>query len=262
MTDQITRTPLLPFGLLLTAPHGISLTDIPPDQLARWTEESRVLVLRGFPLLEKDEFAEYCRQWGELLTWDFGAVLDLVVKDNPSNYLFAPGDVPFHWDGAFTPTTPGFFLFQCLDAEPGAGGETVFCDTTQVYRHAPEEIRSRWADVTVSYHTEKLAHYGGEVTRPLLSTHPRSGLPTLRFAEPLPAERFLNPLDVRVDGVPEDEVPAFLDDLTERLHDPAFCYPHAWLPGDIVIADNHALVHGRNAFTGSPKRHLQRVQVI
>jgi alpha-ketoglutarate-dependent taurine dioxygenase len=46
------------------------------------------------------------------------------------------------------------------------------------------------------------------------------------------------------------------------VHRPEYCYDHAWQAGDIVIADNFSLIHGRNAFTAPTNRHLQRVEVI
>ena len=260
--DTLSRTPLSPFGLLVEAPAGMSFADAPVQTLSSWTEESRVLVLRGFSLLAKQDFADYCRRWGEILSWDFGEVLDLVIQDNSNNYLFTNGAVPFHWDGAFAAVTPSFFFFQCLDAAEDAGGETVYCDTTMVYRDADPELRARWAEVSVTYATEKLAHYGGKVTKKLIAPHPRTGQPTIRFAEPLDPEHYLNPLSVEVDGIPATEVEDFLADLCERLHRPEYCYSHAWRPGDIVIADNHALVHGRIAFTGPTTRRLQRVQAV
>lgn len=257
------RTPLEPFGLLVEAAGtGADLRQIPYQTLSRWTEQARVLVLRGFPLLSKPDLIRYCEGWGEILRWDFGEVLDLVIQDSPKNYLFTRGDVPFHWDGAFAAATPRYFMFQCLEASPGGGGETVFCDTTMVYRDAGAQTRRQWQQVTVGYATEKVEHYGGQVNAPLVAAHPASGLPTLRFAEPLDPGDYLNPLFLEVSGVPEQDVPGFLADLARRLHQPAYCYAHAWQAGDIVIADNHALVHGRNPFTGEATRHLQRIQIL
>lgn len=47
---RVQRTPLAPFGTLLTAEHdGADLRDIAPATLERWTIESKVVVLRGFP---------------------------------------------------------------------------------------------------------------------------------------------------------------------------------------------------------------------
>ncbi|GKQ38956.1 TauD/TfdA family dioxygenase [Streptomyces sp. A012304] len=256
------QSPLHPFGLVVQVPEGTRIGELPIGTLTRWTEEARVLVLRGCAPLDTQEFADYCRLWGEVLLWDGAAVIDLVVQDNPKNYLFASGDVPFHWDGAFVEADPRFFFFQCLDATPGAGGETVFCDTTAVYRDADEDLRRRWEGVSITYSTEKLAHYGGQVTERLVSRHPSTGSPVLRFAEPLDPAVYKNPVFAAVDGIPQEEADGFLAEMSARVHRPEYCYAHAWRTGDIVIADNFSLIHGRNAFTGPTSRHLQRVEVI
>jgi alpha-ketoglutarate-dependent taurine dioxygenase len=253
-----------PFGLVVKAAGpSPALTDIDTSTLGRWALESKVVVLRGFPLLDKEDLVEYCRPWGEILTWGFGEVLDLVIHEDPKNYLFSRGDVPFHWDGAFAASTPRFFLFQCVRApSAGSGGETVFCDTTEVIRQASEELRELWGRVEVTYRTDKVEHYGGQVTTPLMSTHPGTGDPILRYAEPLDPGRYLNPLFLTISGIPAQDADVFMTDLHERLHQPDVCYHHEWRDGDIVIVDNNALVHGRNPFRGNSSRHLQRIQII
>lgn len=260
--DQLIHNPLRPFGRIVEAPGGALLADIPVSALTAWTLESRVVVLRGFALMETDEFADYCRRWGEVLRWPVGDVVDLVVQDNPTNYLFASGDVPFHWDGAFVEADPRWFFFQCLDATPGAGGETVFSDTTAVYRDADPETRRTWSQKTMTYTTDKLAHYGGSATAQMVSRHPVTGLQVLRFAEPLDPTVYKNPVSVDVAGLDRADADVFLTELAERVHRPGYCYEHPWQAGDILIADNFALIHGRNAFTGPTNRHLQRVEVI
>jgi alpha-ketoglutarate-dependent taurine dioxygenase len=262
--QALTHTALHPFGSVVRAPEsGADLRKISPGTLRDWAVESKVLVLKGFPLLSAGELVAYCQEWGELLTWDFGAVLDLVIHDDPKNYLFSRGDVPFHWDGAFAASTPSFFLFQCLTAPAaGCGGETVFCDTTEVIRRAGPDLRKRWESVSITYRTDKIEHYGGQTEVPLLSVHPATGQPIIRYAEPLDPEHYLNPLFLTISGIPAQDAGTFMADLRERLHDPEVCYHHQWLDGDIVVVDNHALVHGRNSFRGDSSRHLQRIQVI
>ncbi|MEM6730499.1 MAG: TauD/TfdA family dioxygenase, partial [Myxococcota bacterium] len=46
------------------------------------------------------------------------------------------------------------------------------------------------------------------------------------------------------------------------LHAPESFYAHQWQTGDVVIADNFTLLHGREAFTSRAPRHLQRVHVL
>ncbi|MFF3227237.1 TauD/TfdA dioxygenase family protein [Nocardia suismassiliense] len=269
MTDTLDETfsagtDLAPFGRVVSAPaNGLTLADIAIENLLATTSASTVLVLRGYGMLGKPELEQYCRAGGDLLTWDFGAILDLNIRENPQNYLFDNGDVPFHWDGAFAKAVPRFFLFQCVDGgPPGAGGETVFCDTTQVYREAPEQLRELWQRTEITYRTDKLAHYGGVLTAALVSTHPISGEPVIRFAEPLDPARYRNPLFLTVEGITPEEAEVVLAELRTRLHDSRYCYTHAWQTGDIVVVDNHTVLHGRNSFTGPPQRHLQRIQIL
>jgi alpha-ketoglutarate-dependent taurine dioxygenase len=266
MADKLSleHVSLKPFGRVVTARNdGADLRDIAPSVLEEWTVASKVLVLRGFPLLPTEELVAYAKSWGEVLMWNFGAVLDLVVEEDPKNYLFSRGDAPFHWDGAFAHADPRFFMFQCPKApQPGGGGETVFSDVTEVLRRAGDDLVARWAATEITYRTEKLRHYGGDITRPLLAKHSVTGETTMRYNEPLDPEKYLNPLEVIVKGMSEEDSKPFLVDLRDRLHDPEVCYAHEWRDGDIVVVDNEALLHGRNAFRGNSSRHLQRVQIL
>lgn len=255
-------TRLQPFGRVVSSDRsGRSLSDVAIDELLSLTVTDKVVVLRGFELLDKPELERYCSAAGEILQWGFGSVLDLVVHESPENYLFDRGDVPFHWDGAFAEQVPRFFVFQCRQGE-GAGGETVFSDSVQVYKDAPSDLKALWADTTISYRTDKLAHYGGMASWPLLGVHPTTGETTLRYAEPLDPSQYLNPLYLTLDGISTEDAVYVMEDLRERLHDRQYCYDHEWVTGDIVIVDNHALLHGRNAFSGSGARHLQRIQIV
>jgi alpha-ketoglutarate-dependent taurine dioxygenase len=266
MTAEVNRavdvTPIAPFGRLVTAGAAeADLRDISPRTLEQWTIESKVVVLRGFPLLDEDDLISYCEGWGEVLRWDFGAVLNLVIEEDPKNYLFSRTDVPFHWDGAFAKTAPRYFLFQCVKAPvPGGGGETVFSDSTEVLRRTEPDLVAEWAATNVSYRTEKLGYYGGDTTSPLLAKHSETGETIMRYGEPLDPERYLNPVWVTVEG--RSDADAFMADLRDRLHDPAVCYHHEWQDGDIVAVDNQALLHGRNAFRDNSSRHLQRIQIL
>ncbi len=202
--DQAGLTPLAPYGVVLDGGGGADVTALDPARLERLALEHRVVVLRGFAPLERDGFEAFGRRFGALLEWNFGFVLDLVVHDTPSNYLFTRGNVPYHWDGAFAEVVPRHQLFQCREAPAPGSGETTFCDTVRVVERATPAQRAAWARIAIEYRTDKQAHYGGEIRRPLLQPHPLTGATTIRFAEPLNDESVqLNPLFLQIfeDGV-------------------------------------------------------------
>ncbi|RPH51086.1 MAG: TauD/TfdA family dioxygenase, partial [Planctomycetota bacterium] len=203
---------------------------------------------------------EFCRSFGELQDFDFGKVNELRVKEGSPNYLFTTHAVPFHWDGAFLGRVPSTIFFHC-DAAPaeGEGGETLFCDTTRVLGRTPDARREQWKNVRITYVTEKKVHYGGRFTSPLLDRHPKTQESVLRFAEPV---EDMNPVALEIEGIPAAERTSFLSDLKERIYDPSVCLAHAWRAGDYVVADNHALLHGRRSFAHAGRRHLRRVNIL
>jgi alpha-ketoglutarate-dependent taurine dioxygenase len=257
--------PLEPFGLLVRASSPGDVRRLSVAALRAAAARHRLLVLRGFtPFASKDALAEYCGGWGPILMWDFGAVFEVVEHASPSNYLFTSGSVPYHWDGAFAAQVPWFQFFQCLESPgAGAGGETIFCDTVKLLASLDEPTRRRWQDITVVYGTEKVAHYGGRIRAPLVGRHPVTGEATIRFAEPANESTVrLNTPQVEVEGMSAAQSDDLLAQLRRLTYDPRFVYAHAWQPGDLLAADNHALLHGRNPYRTHTPRRLWRVHVL
>jgi alpha-ketoglutarate-dependent taurine dioxygenase len=261
MLETWNLTELSPFGVELTAEvPGGDLLAVPPGRLQDWVGRRRIAVLRGFAPPVGEVLTALGRRLGELLEWSFGTVNELRPREDAKNYLYTSRAVPFHWDGAFAGRVPHYILFHCESAPAqGDGGETLFCDAARLLAAAPPERRRLWEGVTVTYTTERIAHYGGSFTAPLIGRHPVSGESVLRFAEPVDD---LNPVRLEVQGVPAAAREELLRDLHERLNDPALCHAHAWRAGDVVIADNHALLHGRRAFAQPAERHLRRVNIL
>jgi len=252
---------LKPFGLVVECQQqGTDLQAIPVTVLKRWVDEHRVVVLRRFAALAGAELPEFCLSLGEILEWDFGSVNDLRVQADARNYLYTNREVPFHWDGAFVGRIPHYIFFHCdVAPEPGSGGETVFCDTVRLLKRAPLERREIWEQTTITYTTEKIVHYGGSFTSPMIGRHPVSGERVLRFAEPVVD---LNPVQLEIKGLGGQAPVAFLEDMHTRLNDANVCYRHEWKNGDVVIADNHVLLHGRRAFAKSGGRQIRRVNIL
>jgi alpha-ketoglutarate-dependent taurine dioxygenase len=252
---------LKPFGLVVTALQaGADLRSVSVEALQQWIDHHRVVVLRGFAALGSSEFPQFCLQLGKILEWEFGAVNDLRVKPDTQNYLYTNREVPFHWDGAFVGSVPHYIVFHCdLATPPESGGETLFADTSVLLERASPEQLARWEQISITYTTEKIVHYGGSFTSPLIGRNPLSGERVMRFAEPV---LDLNPVQLEIKGISEAKQDEFLNDLHARLHDANVCYAHRWRSGDVVIADNFVLLHGRNAFSQKAPRHIRRVNVL
>jgi alpha-ketoglutarate-dependent taurine dioxygenase len=254
-------TSLSPFGLEVTAEQpGTELSAIRAADLRTWVREHGVVLLRRFAPPEGEALPRFAGTLGEILTWEFGAVNELRARSEAKNYLYTDHAVPFHWDGAFAGRIPHYIVFHCEDAPlPGAGGETLFCDTVRLLERVRPEQRATWKQVTITYTTEKIAHYGGTITSPLIETHLETRREILRFAEPV---EDLNPVRLEIAGIPAGEQARFLGEMHALLRNPTLCYAHEWRPGDVLIADNFALLHGRNAFRDPEHRSLRRVNVL
>jgi alpha-ketoglutarate-dependent taurine dioxygenase len=251
---------LTPFGLEVAADRpGQALETLEVGRLRDWVADHRLALLRGFAPPD-DAMLAFCRRLGEVLEWEFGAVNELQVRSDTKNYLYTNREVPMHWDGAFAGRVPHYIFFHCQVAPlPGSGGQTTFCDAVELLPRATPEERRLWQEVRITYRTEKVVHYGGTFTQALLDRHLVSGEAVVRFAEPV---EDLNPVRLEIHGLPAETHAEFLAEMHRRLNDPAVCLAHEWREGDVVLADNHALLHGRRAFTQPAARHLRRVNIL
>lgn len=237
------------------------LSELPLDNLLASATQNKLIVLRGFMPLCRETLLNWCQSQARLLSWDFGPVMEMRVDKETKNYLFTDGDVPLHWDGAFY-QEPRFLFFHCLQAPaPDTGGETLFVDTERVWACASDEDKREWAACELSFSTEKLAHYGGHISLPLVNQHPGTSKTVLRFAEPV-GDDYLNPVTVSVMGKTAAESTALLAGISKKMRLNQHCYQHVWQGGDYLIADNFSLLHGRNAFCKSTARHLRRIQIL
>ncbi|MDF1796851.1 MAG: TauD/TfdA family dioxygenase [Coxiellaceae bacterium] len=206
----------------------------------------------------KQDLIAFSQQLGPLLRWDFGYVNELKPQADASNYLYTKEHVPYHWDGAFH-VSPYLLIFHCITASSGNGGETLFADTTKILKAIDKKTLQLLEQATLTYTTEKKAHYGGKITIKPLQTHPLTGEKTLRFAEPVNTQH--NPVRLDILGISNTQAKQVTETLKEMLYNPEYYYAHSWNNNDILIVDNFRLLHARNHFSDN-KRHIRRTQVL
>lgn len=258
-------TPLEPFGIRVDADQpSARLDELPVAELRALARDHHLVLLRGFGAFPTAAaLTEYAAGWGTISMWPFGAVLELVEHENPDDHIFDHSYVPLHWDGMYRPQVPEFQIFHCVSAPgEGQGGRTTFSHTPAVLRDAEPAQRKLWEQVTGVYR-RKMEFYDSKAVSPVVTTHPERGFPVIRYNEPVaPEAEFINHPDLEFTGLPEDQLAEFHATLTAALNDPRHLYAHDWQTGDIVVADNYTLLHGREAFTTRAPRHLQRVHVL
>lgn len=253
-----------PFGMMIEASQpGQNIKSLDTERLLEIFVREHLLVLRGFQTFGgKDEFADYCERFGEISVWPFGKVLELIEEANPNDHIFDHSYVPLHWDGMYRPEVPEFQIFHCVHAiSADEGGRTTFSHTKRVLENASLADLDLWGQVQGVYHRE-MEFYHSKTVAPLISKHPAHGFNVMRYCEP-PLEgdsSFINPSDLKFEGT--SQISALLRSLRAALYASKNFYAHAWKQGDVVIADNYTLLHGREAFTSGAPRHLRRVHVL
>ncbi len=169
----------------------------------------------------------------------------------------------WHSDSSFKiPSAKYSLLFACV--LPKTGGETEFADTRAAYDALPAstvaDLEGLFAEHSAfhsrqqlgdqQYSSADLAKYPS-VKWPLVRTHPGSGRKVL----------FIGAHACKVTGQSVPEGRLLLNDLLEHATQRRFVYRHLWMPGDLVMWDNRAVLHRGRRYDLSRRRELRRSTV-
>lgn len=266
LTKNFKVTQLKPFGALIEPNNESSkVQDLDIESLRSLFQEHQLVLLRGFETFQNaEEFSSYCESWGEVSLWPFGKVLELIQQDNPEDHIFDHSYMPLHWDGMYRPQIPEYQIFHCVKAPlPEQGGATTFSNTILALNSAPSQAKEVWSKVTGSYQ-RKMEFYDSKTISPIITKHPHKDVSVIRYNEP-PCQKkghLVNPPILEFSGVDHQELDSFHQSLEDALYSSDSFYAHEWQTGDIVVADNFSLLHGREKFVSKSPRHIQRVHVL
>jgi taurine dioxygenase len=238
--------------------HGVDVKKLDDAGFAAiyqaWLD-ANVLVVPG-QQLEIADFLAYSRRFGRVEPHpskstrhpDHPEITMLGVnkfgEDGQLNMtIYRRGAEGWHTDGAYDQDPFKATQLYAL-AVPSHGGNTMFASMYAAYDGLPPRLKERLEGKLGAF------TYGGRrkktdllnpedrdwtpVFHPIIRTHPETKRKALYF----------DPGKIlRIEGIPEEESDALIDELKGYMIQPGGEYHHKWRKGDIVIWDNRCSYH-------------------
>jgi len=218
----------------------------------------------------KDALTHIACQFGEVMEWGFGKVLEVRPAENGRTNVTAFEPVILHFDGVFW-KVPSWQLFLCVTPPPAdAGAHTLFIHTPpllDIMRIESPDLYAWCQGTRVAYYTPRHAYFGGTwMEFPLIAPHPHCpDIEVLLTHEYTEVPQGLQPVEMKVVESPISSTPeqdkVMLAAVSAYITDPRFTRHHVWQRGDIVLADNLGQLHGRSSFAAKVDRLLLRTHI-
>lgn len=268
--------------------RGVDLAQLDDATFARihaaWLEHL-LLVFRG-QSLEAQDLVRFARRFGTPVTSsnlhqrdlaertanrmfslppEVTVVTNLQADGKPVGIL-GDGEVVWHSDFSFKDRPTAARMLLAMEIPPAGQGQTYFVNCYAAYETLPEETKRRISGKTIKQgnvvDTAMKLRPGASLdadvrnlpgpSHPIIATHPKTGRSMLYLGRRHSAY---------VNGLSLEASEALLDELWAHCTDARFRYTHTWQVGDVVVWDNQATIHRRDAFDSSSRRVLYAAQV-
>lgn len=187
-------------------------------------------------------------------------VISNIREDGKPVGQLPDGEMAFHIDQIYKPNPCKGAALHAVEI-PKAGGDTMFTNNVRAYEQLPDATKKRLEGLKATHSfqygetlkenrvdTPERPHY----THPLVRRIPENGKRALAVC------RLMTD---RIEGVPDDESRALIEDLCDRIEDSGNIYSHEWRVGDILIWDNRCVSHARTDFPTTERRLMKRVTI-
>ena len=239
--------------------------------------ENVVLVIRGQAHLTPAQLQAAGELFGELMEdqnrrylvdgFPLISVLDNRHKDSKGQPAKVSSNATWHTDHTNQDLPPKFTMLYAV-AVPDKGGATSVCNSRAAYEALAEDVKRQIADMKTEntlISSARAKNANPDVLKaqlqstkpptmhPLVRTHPETGTKAVWFHKSKTE---------KVTGMTPQETQDFLQDLTDKITQPEFCYAHEYQKGDLVIIDDRASLHKAGFdFDQSQHRRLYRMLV-
>jgi alpha-ketoglutarate-dependent taurine dioxygenase len=238
--------------------------------------ENVVLVIRGQKHLTPAQLQAAGELFGELMEdqnrrylvdgFPLISVLDNRHKDSKGQPAKMAGNATWHTDHTNQERPPKFTMLYAV-AVPDKGGETSVCNSRAAYEALPEDLKrridgmktentlissARFKNANPDIVKDQLESTKPPTIHPLVRTHPDTGTKAVWFHKSKTET---------VTGLTPEETQEFLQDLTDKITQPQFCYAHQYQPGDLLIIDDRASLH-KAGFAADPNQHRRLYRML
>jgi taurine dioxygenase len=239
--------------------------------------ENVVLVIRGQAHLTPAQLQAAGELFGELMEdqnrrylvdgFPLISVLDNRHKDSKGQPAKVGNNATWHTDHTNQEMPPKFTMLYAV-AVPDKGGATSVCNSRAAYEALAEGVKGKIARLKTENTLISSARFKSAnpdvlkaqleskqppTVHPLVRTHPETGTKAVWFHKSKTE---------KVTGMTPQETQEFLQDLTDKITQPQFCYAHEYQKGDLVIIDDRASLHKAGFdFDQSQHRRLYRMLV-
>lgn len=192
-------------------------------------------------------------------------VVTNIKQDGKPVGILGDGELAWHADFTFSERPTAARMLLAMEIPPG-GGHTYFLNCYAAYDTLPEATKRRISGKSIKQSNivdtamklrpgaaldADIRTFPGQ-SHPIISTHPQTGRNLLFLGRRHGSY---------VNGLSLEESEALLNELWAHALQPRFIYEHVWQQGDVVVWDNRATLHKRDAFDANARRVLYAAQV-
>ena len=207
-------------------------------------------LVKGMPSTESalDDIAnriDYQRQT------NFGVTFEVKSEPRPINLAYTSLALPLHTDLSNFETPPGYQFLHCL-ANDSAGGESIFADGLRVLEDMRDETPEHFnllATIAVPFRFHDEAH-DIRHHHPVINLDHKGNIIEIKYNAHL-ASIFDLPESIMFDYY------IAYRDLMARLRLDKYLINFRLNEGTMAVFDNRRVLHGREAFESTGRRHLR-----
>ena len=184
-----------------------------------------------------------------------------IAGEDDNHTLNLKANQLWHTDSTFLPV-PALANILAARVVSSRGGETEFVSTRAAWKKMPEDLKARARNAMLRHRyshsrakispelakLEKFAKWPDQVWKAIWR-NPVNGEDALYIASHAYA----------VDGLPQAEGEALIDELIALATCPGAVYTHAWRPGDVLLWDERATLHRGRPWPYEEERTLASI---